>query len=328
MMSPASEYNDFPIHQQYDFNHYQYGSPLNSTKDDKINKEYQMTTLSYVATSIGECSFRCVRSTFILYNFLFWIMGVALILLGLWLRSERDDTAARSYSHMNVSSSYVSGSVYLIAAGSVTTLVTMLACCGACKSNCVMLLSYAALTLTILALEVASICLTFIYRDKIENSLRGDFHRTLNNYAQKDYLSLTKSVDNLQTEFRCCGTDDYRDWFRTRWAQNATHSQPTAASTASDLVLSITNQVPISCCKMPRETGCNKDLKMVDDRINRGGCYEHIRKYLLENLHIISGFGVWVAALETLGIFFSTVLVVKIRIERNNMLESCKELED
>ena len=53
-----------------------------------------------------------------------------------------------------------------------------------------------------------------------------------------------------------------------------------------------------------------------------------MRKYVLENLHVINGFGIWIATCETLGIMFSIIMISRIRNERRRVEEQIYQLDD
>lgn len=263
-------------------------------QDGKASKMYTTD----IVMSIGECGYKCVRTTFMVFNFIFAVVGVAILLLGIWLHVEREE-ATGYYAHASKNINFVNGPNFLLAVGTITLLVSLLACCGAKAGNYCMLGSYTAIMATILALQITSIFITYVYRERIENSLRVDFQKTLRDYGQHGFRELSKSIDDLQKDFHCCGNEDYTDWFRTGWTRNGT------------------DMVPMSCCRLPSTPECNKNLTNSSDGIYLVGCYGYIKKYFLENLHIISGFGLWVVLTETLGILFSIIMIVKVRQERN-----------
>eukprot|EP00794_Sanderia_malayensis_P007656 gene7656-8496_t len=220
--------------------------------------------------------------------------GVVILVIGVWLHSQKDE-AAKDYAHLSGKINYVNGPSFCIAIGVITILISFLACCGARTENMCMLGCYAGLLTVILVVEIVSIAITYAYRERIDNSLKKDFQKTLNKYGQVDWEKMTKSIDELQKDFHCCGNNKYTDWYQTSWSANNT------------------NSIPRSCCKRPNDNMCNKNLSKDTSKIYTSGCYFHVKKYLLENFHIISGFGIWIALIESIGIGFSICLICRLR---------------
>ena len=262
--------------------------------NDYSEKDGKRSGLADLITTIGECGFKCIKVTFFCFNLIFWLAGIAILAIGIWLHGQKDE-AAKDYAHLSGNINYVNGPTFCIAIGVITVLVSFLACCGAKTENMCMLGCYSGLLFVILVIEVVSITITYVYRERIENSLKNDFQKTLNKYGHEDWTRLTKSIDELQKDFNCCGNKKFSDWFETPWALNNT------------------NSVPRSCCRKITEKNCNTDLSKDSRKIYRHGCYNHVKKYLLENLHIISGFGIWIAMIEMLGIGFSTCLMCRLK---------------
>ena len=242
----------------------------------------------------GECGFKCLKFMVVFFNLLFWLAGCALFALGIWLLSSKGEVAG-DYTKLNGSINYKSAPILCVVIGAVTIVVAFLACCGAIKENQCMLGSYFAFVALIFALEITAIVLTYIYREDIEKNLRGDIRQTLNRYGDADYDSVTRAIDEIQQSFKCCGNDRYKDWFKTRWAKKRKES------------------VPKSCCKDPSDKSCNKEVSKDDSKIYTKGCYSFVRKYLLNNLHVISGFGIWIAVIQIMGMIFGLCLCCQIR---------------
>ena len=274
----------------------------NMKKLERIDMEHEedgnRNKLSEIIMNFGECGFKCIKLTFICFNLIFWMAGIVILIVGIWLHSQKDE-AAKDYAHLSGNINYINGPTFCIAVGVITILVSFLACCGAKTENMCMLGCYAGLLMVILTIEIVSITITYVYRERIETSLKNDFQKTLNKYGQADWERLTRSIDELQKDFHCCGNNKYSDWFETSWGNNNT------------------NSVPRSCCRKANEKDCNIHLSKDSQKIYKCGCYNHVKKYLLENLHIISGFGVWIAMIEILGIVFSTCLICRLRQRYN-----------
>ena len=230
----------------------------------------------------------------ILFNLLFWLAGWTVLGLGIWLLSSKGEVAG-DYTKLTGSINYKAAPILCIAIGVVTVVVAFMACCGAIKESQCMLGTYFAFIVLIFSLEMTAIVLTYVYRERIEKNLRGDIKETLNEYKDQDRRAVTQAIDEIQVSFKCCGNYEYRDWFRTRWGENNKDS------------------VPRSCCKDPADNTCNANVSRELTKIHTKGCYNFVRKYLLNNLHVIGGFGIWIAVIQIMGMIFGLCLCCQIR---------------
>jgi len=277
-----------------DFDHY---NEVDKNNDGSV-LDNKPTFFQNMVTNFGECGFSCIKTTFFAYNLLFFIVGFIVLFLAAFLHTTRDDITT-DYTISSGIEGYINGPILLLGIGSVTLVLSFLACFGSRKNNLVILSLYLFFLLLITAAELGLIILVYTNRVLIENSLKIDFQKTLNHYSLSKSESITKAVDNLQQEFRCCGNDGYTDWLDTKWWQqnNGNYS------------------VPTSCCIIPRMRDCNTHVEERLEMIFVDGCYDHVKQFLFENLHIISGFTVWIVVLEILGVVFSLALIIKIRKE-------------
>lgn len=281
----------------------------NGNFSDANTEMNQQKRLQDLVANVGECSFRCIKITFFIFNLFFWIVGFFILFLAIWLIFTRED-ATSAYARVSRMEGYVNGPTILLAIGVVTLLLSLVACCGSRKNHVILLSFYTALLFVITTVEIGLIILAHTYRADIDMKLHKEFQTNLNSYGITGNEHVTTSIDSLQREFKCCGNQGYVDWFDTKWWQ-MNHGN---------------FSVPQSCCVIARMKNCNKDIDSNKvDLIFRNGCYEHVRKYLLENLHIISGFGVWLVVLECLGIIFSVVLIIKIRKEEKFLQSKTEE---
>ena len=235
-------------------------------------------------------SYTCIKVMVIVFNLLFWLAGCTLFGIGVWLLSNREEVAGAAAMNIN----YKSAPILCVVIGMITVVVAFFACCGAIKENQCMLGTYFASLLVIFILEITAISLTYVYRKKIERNLRHDIRETLDDYMEADHGAVSKAIDEIQHDFKCCGNYNYKDWFDTSWGKRHPGS------------------VPKSCCK-EMEPGCNKNVSEDFSKIYTRGCYYFVKKYLSNNLHVISGFGIWIAVIQLMGMVFALCLCSNIR---------------
>eukprot|EP00794_Sanderia_malayensis_P018909 gene18909-20812_t len=214
------------------------------------------------------------------FNLIFFLCGSGILGVGIWLRVEKGDYVQFTDYE------FVTASNIAIAAGIIIVLVTFLGCVGALKEIKIMLLLFFIALVLICGLEIAAGGLAYANRGKIDMKIREDLNNAIHTKYEKDE-GTRKAIDKMQEYFKCCGSADYQDW-RTSdyYKQNSKY--------------------PLSCCKASSrsDASCRTDPA----KLNHGGCYEKVRKFLKENLLIIGITGIVFGVVQILGMIFSMCL--------------------
>ncbi|XP_053410322.1 CD63 antigen isoform X1 [Nycticebus coucang] len=176
--------------------------------------------------------------------------------------------------------------VVIITVGAFLFLVAFVGCCGACKENYCLMITFAIFLSLILLVEVAAAIAGYVFRNKVMSEFNKDFRQDMENYLKDNHTALV--VDRLQKEFECCGAANYTDW----------ESIPSMAKI----------RVPDSCC-VNVTVGCGRDLK----EIYTEGCVEKIGGWLRKNILVVAAAALGIAFVEVLGIVFACCLVKSIR---------------
>ncbi|XP_042200264.1 CD63 antigen [Callorhinchus milii] len=225
-----------------------------------------------------EGGMKCIKYLIFIFNFLFWVSGIALIVVGILVQTQMNGTFL-------ISDSSASGApIVIIVVGVVINFVAFFGCCGAWKENYCMVTTFAILITLIFLIEIAAAIAGYIFKDQIRGVLESKFNETMHNYSNKN-----ASIDQLQKKFQCCGNINYTDWF----------SIPPFNKT-----------VPDSCCKTP-SPDCG--LNTTSSNIYQIGCVNLIDKWLKENFVIVAGVALGIALFQLLGIIFACVLMKGIR---------------
>ncbi|KAF3861094.1 hypothetical protein F7725_001349 [Dissostichus mawsoni] len=136
---------------------------------------------------------------------------------------------------------------------------------------------FAVLVFMIIIIEVAAAIAGYVYRKKlsvvVEDSLADMIHEYKN--STDDFR---KTVDKLQEDWKCCGSNSSTDW--RGFGPDG-------------------NSVPDSCC--------------VKVTLNCGGCHDALVKLLQDNLLWVIVGALVIAALQILGIVFACCLMRGIR---------------
>ncbi|XP_073230460.1 CD151 antigen-like [Porites lutea] len=221
------------------------------------------------------------------FNFIFWLSGLALIVVGAVIKAKYGDFVEIT------TSSLTTGPVFLIIIGVIVAIVGFLGCCGAYKENYCMVTTFAILLVIIFILEIAAGALAYAFKDKLEGYVKEGLEKGVDKYATDKVIQ--KAMDKAQKEFACCGVDNYTDYFK---AGNGT-------------------VFPESCCKKG-VTGCPttvSDAKKNPSKLNSKGCLSELEKYLKDHIVVVGGVGIGIAFIQLIGIIFACCLMRSIKKE-------------
>ncbi|TKC47727.1 hypothetical protein EI555_016417, partial [Monodon monoceros] len=113
--------------------------------------------------------------------------------------------------------------------------------------------------------------------------LKQHLTRTLaQNYRQPGAAEITASVDRLQQDFRCCGSNSSADW------QHSTYILSPEAEG---------RRVPDSCCKTV-VARCGRRAHPSNIYKVEGGCITKLEQFLADHLLLMGAVGIGVACLQ------------------------------
>jgi len=245
------------------------------------------------------CGTKVVQILFFIFNFLFFLLGCAVLGVGIYSRVEND-----TWRDLIDSNTIVLAANLLIAAGVIVALIGFFGCCGAIKRWNWMLILYAVIVILIFILEIAAGIYAYTKKDTIEASLTKTVKAGINaNYGKTDTASkaFTASLDWFQKKLKCCGASGPTDWSNSAWYKSGT---------------GITRPwVPTSCCVTFSAT-CNTDRTFGSAKYFQLGCVAEGKKFAKNTLWLIGGVGVGIAVVELLGIVFSLLLCKSYKDEK------------
>ncbi|XP_057559344.1 CD63 antigen [Hippopotamus amphibius kiboko] len=227
-----------------------------------------------------EGGMKCVK--FLLYVLLlaFCACAVGLIAVGVGVQLILNQTITQGATPGSLLP------VVIIAVGVFLFLVAFVGCCGACKENYCLMITFAIFLSLIMLVEVAAAIAGYVFRDKVRSEFKKDFRQQMQNYAKNNHTA--SALDNMQEKFHCCGAANYTDW------------EP----------LLLPKRVPDSCCiNVTRGCGVNFTVK----EIYTEGCVEKIGGWLRSNVLVVAAAALGIAFVEVLGIVFACCLVKSIR---------------
>ncbi|XP_071099933.1 CD9 antigen-like isoform X2 [Haliotis cracherodii] len=157
---------------------------------------------------LGSC-YTCIKYLMFAFNFLFWLLGMAILAIGIWVRVDPNFS---QYMDQTVSSNPTYVAAYLfIAVGCVVVVIGFFGCCGAIReSQCLLGLFFISLFIIFCVLLGAGIYCV-VQKDSIKD-LVGDFlQKSVDDYRERQQAK--EAMDNIQKNLECCGaktgSEDY-----------------------------------------------------------------------------------------------------------------------
>lgn len=233
----------------------------------------------------------CLKYLVFIFNLAFFIIGCALLGVGIYLKVGKTDYIDVAEELTSVSK-YVTAGNLLIAVGSIILVVAFLGCCGACTENECMLLAFFLFLTLIFILELAAGIYGIVKRDEVEDQMKNDFQNAISSKYSKDKDSvIVKTIDKFQKEFKCCGYEEWRDWKNSNYFNQ-------------------TKEVPASCCK---QGAAECPTKVKPENYNQEGCFEKVMEFFKDHIYIAGICGTVFGGVQILGIVFSMLLYCAIR---------------
>ncbi|XP_044739611.1 CD151 antigen-like [Chrysoperla carnea] len=248
---------------------------------------------------IGGCA-AIIKVIVVLSNFIFWIIGIALTALAIWVLTDRTDL-------QTFDKNYTVGSYILLIAGILIVIVSFFGCCGAFKESRCLLIAFSSCLLVIIVLELSAGIWADYNKERLEPYLRKQAQKTIEDDYWTQELS-RKAFNSIQANLECCGGEGPQDWARSK---------------NGVLELSVTSnteyEIPTSCCVHSIQVDqCEKDRHIRNGAINyasiyKAGCTVKIIKYLKDLTTWIMIVGFTLAALQFIGIIFACILINAIK---------------
>ncbi|XP_062913636.1 tetraspanin-11 isoform X3 [Mobula hypostoma] len=198
----------------------------------------------------------CLKYLLFVFNIIFWVAGVGVLLTGAWTLNEK-----RDYLNLLPSSTFAVSASILIFAGSLVTITGFLGCCAVIREQ-----------------KSALVALSEELKEQLNKEM-------MENYGQPGEGSVTQSIDRLQQDFKCCGSNSSSDW------------QDSVYILSPD---SGDRLVPDSCCKTVTEACGQRDHPSNVYKVE-GGCLVVLEQVLADHLLIMGAFGIGVACLQLIG---------------------------
>ncbi|XP_004852048.1 CD82 antigen [Heterocephalus glaber] len=258
---------------------------------------------------MGEACIKVTKYFLFLFNLLFFILGAVILGFGVWILADRSsfiNVLQTSYSSLQV------GAYVFIAVGAVTMVMGFLGCIGAIKEVRCLLGLYFAFLLLILIAQVVAGTLFYFNVGKLKEEMGTVVSDVIRNYNASSRDSLQEAWDYIQAQVRCCGWVSFSNWTDNAALMNRSEvTYPCSCEVKGDGDTSFSEITGF--CSPQNVTQDGNDPEKWP--VYKEGCREKVQAWLQENLGVILGVCVGVAAIELLGMFLSLCLCWHIRSE-------------
>uniref|UniRef100_A0A3Q0S2X3 Tetraspanin n=1 Tax=Amphilophus citrinellus TaxID=61819 RepID=A0A3Q0S2X3_AMPCI len=231
-----------------------------------------------------EGGMKCVKYLLFIFNFIFWICGLALVVLGIVVQVSLHNT-------YKINDPSASGApIILIGVGLVIFFISFFGCCGAFKENYCMVTTFAVLLSLIIIIEIAAAIVGYVFRNKLSTIVQDSVTDMMNNY-NKSKSEFKEAVDKLQQSMKCCGANSSADWKG---------------------IIPDGKSVPDSCCVNVTK-GCGTGAMYDSAKVFQEGCTAAVEAALKTNILWVIVAAIVIAVLQLLGIVFACILMKGIR---------------
>nr|XP_020451592.1 RDS/peripherin-like protein xRDS35 [Monopterus albus] len=127
----------------------------------------------------------------------------------------------------------------------------------------VLLLAWFVVAALLCCLLIAAVVLSYALQGHLEESLKVGLRNGIRFYKDTDVPGRCfqkETIDRLQMEFRCCGNNNFRDWFEVQWVSN--RYLDFTSKEVKDRIRSnvdgryLLDSVPFSCCNPASPRPC------------------------------------------------------------------------
>uniref|UniRef100_A0A3B5B0U1 Tetraspanin n=1 Tax=Stegastes partitus TaxID=144197 RepID=A0A3B5B0U1_9TELE len=246
-----------------------------------------------------------VKYLLFIFNFIFWIISLVMVLIGVYARTMKHAEAALACLS-------VDPAIMLMVVGVLMFVITFCGCVGSLRENICLLQTVSSLQ-CVAGFYLMQTCALFHARNKVTEMI----NKAIVHY--RDDIDLQNLIDFGQKEFGCCGGVTYTDWSQNMYF-NCKDNNPSRERCS----------VPFSCCIMSKDkmvinTMCGQGMQELEyvqagNHIHTNGCIDKLVNWIHSNLFLLGGIALGLAIPQLVGILLSQILInqIKDQIELQN----------
>ncbi|XP_076438063.1 tetraspanin-18-like [Babylonia areolata] len=265
---------------------------------------------------VAGCGMTCTKYIIFFVNFLFFVMGVVAVALGVYALVDKNDMeiltmidSEGKLEDFNVVGLLQQGATALIVGGSALLVLGFLGCCGAIKESKCLLGLYSVIVFIIVIVQLAAAGMAIAFREKVTENLQNFLKRGVSHHYEgtaDSNDSFSRAFDFAQIYFECCGVTGPEDFNGTKWFQN----RPLANMT-----------VPLTCCQLTdreaflsnnqivlQDRDCPFKAPSADNPNTAQPCFQKIKDWILARAGIVIGIALCIVVIEILAIVMACCL--------------------
>ncbi|XP_061670293.1 tetraspanin-15 [Syngnathoides biaculeatus] len=222
-----------------------------------------------------QFSYVVLKFTLFSYAIVWWLIGGFILAIGIYAEVERQH-------YKTLDGVFLAPALILILLGIVMFVVSFIGVLASLRDNLTLLKVFMYTLVVCLILELLGGILALVFRNQTVDLLNKNIRRGIVNYY--DDLDFKNIMDYVQTKFKCCGGQEYKDWSVNMY-HNCSALGPLACG------------VPYTCCNTkPNEvanTLCGykvleKERLDLIDMIHIRGCTDAFFIWLTDNYKIMA----------------------------------------
>ncbi|XP_065191040.1 CD63 antigen-like [Sycon ciliatum] len=156
-----------------------------------------------------KCIEGIIRVLLFLFNIFLLACGIALIVVGGIVAAEYGKFAREDFFEQRFLWGFVGLALFV---GCLLVLVGIFGVGGLCCKNGCMLKAFVFFIIIVIILEITICVLVFVYRDEGEESAKESISNLLQTAYSGESTRTTELLDELQSEFNCCGGFNISDY--------------------------------------------------------------------------------------------------------------------
>lgn len=244
-----------------------------------------------------------VKYLLFLFNFIFWIIALVMVSIGVYARVMKHAEAALACLS-------VDPAMMLMVVGVLMFFLTFCGCVGSLRENICLLQTFCVCLTVLFMLQLIAGILGFVFSDRARDQVTDMINNSIVHY--RNDLDLQNLIDFGQKEFGCCGAVSYTDWSQNMYFK-CDEGNPSRERCS----------VPFSCCLMTKEkvvinTMCGQGMQELDyvqaaDHIYTNGCIDKLVNWIHSNMFLLGGVALGLAIPQLVGILLSQILINQIK---------------
>ncbi|XP_030062733.1 tetraspanin-10 [Microcaecilia unicolor] len=269
-----------------------------ATKARKTQKRNLSTNHQNYRRIVGlNC---CIKYVLFFSNFLFTVMGLLLLGVGVWGLIDKESLISEKIGHLGTDPMLI-----FVLIGLTTGTVAFSGCIGALRGNACLLKFFAISVITLMILEVITGIILYTMKNQIKDFLEDTLLVAVKLYQEDADLRFI--IDEIQQGAECCGVKSYEDW-KINLYFNCTSLGVQACG------------VPSSCCIDPLENGTipnsqcgfgtlTMDTVVAQNIVYLDGCMPQIIKWFRMSMGLASSSMAILLTAELISLLFATKLL-------------------